>query len=86
MMDFGLPVLYLTFSFFNFLLSSNPGNGWAAAGILRVLATIRQSEFTDTFQSEQKNLSNWVQEIHTGMYPHLVRHNSTKNVEYTIHS
>ena len=41
--------------------------------MLRVLATIRQSEFANTFQPEQKNLSNWVQEIHSGMYRHLVR-------------
>jgi hypothetical protein len=47
--------------------------------MLRVLATIRQSEFANTFQSEQKNLSAWVQEIHKGMYPHLNSNNLFTN-------
>ncbi|KAF9482875.1 hypothetical protein BDN70DRAFT_874465 [Pholiota conissans] len=47
------------------------GNGWAAAGMLRVLMTIRQSEFANTFKNEQTDLANWVQEIHAGIYPHL---------------
>lgn len=48
------------------------GNGWAAAGMLRVLATMRQSEYANTFKNEQKDLATWVQEIHTGVYKHLV--------------
>ena len=48
------------------------GNGWAAAGMLRVLATMRQSEYANTFKNEQKDLSSWVQEIHAGVYKHLV--------------
>ncbi|KAF5313839.1 hypothetical protein D9619_013072 [Psilocybe cf. subviscida] len=47
------------------------GNGWAAAGMLRVITTIRQSEFANTFTNEQTDLANWVQEIHTATYPHL---------------
>ncbi|KAF8885564.1 Six-hairpin glycosidase-like protein [Gymnopilus junonius] len=47
------------------------GNGWAAAGMLRVLATMRQSEYANTFKNEQKDLSTWVQEIHAGVYKHL---------------
>ncbi|PPQ95428.1 hypothetical protein CVT26_008449 [Gymnopilus dilepis] len=47
------------------------GNGWAAAGMLRVLATMRQSEYANTFKNEQKDLSSWVQEIHAGVYKHL---------------
>jgi rhamnogalacturonyl hydrolase YesR len=47
------------------------GNGWAAAGMLRVLATMRQSEYANTFKSEQTDLANWVEEIHTAIYPHL---------------
>ena len=62
---------FLTFSIISYLLIQ--GNGWAAAGMLRVLATIRQSEFANTFLPEIKNLSTWVQDIHTGMYAHLVR-------------
>ncbi|KIM37396.1 hypothetical protein M413DRAFT_30868 [Hebeloma cylindrosporum] len=47
------------------------GNGWAAAGMLRVLATIRESEYANTFKDEQSDLADWVQEIHTAIYPHL---------------
>ena len=49
------------------------GNGWAAAGILRVIVTMRQSEYSNTFKNEQKDLGNWVKEIHSSMYKHLVR-------------
>jgi len=48
------------------------GNGWAAAGMLRVLATIRESEYANTFKSEQGDLGKWVEEIHAAVYPHLV--------------
>lgn len=47
------------------------GNGWAAAGILRVLATIRQSPYANTMKSEQNDLITWVEEIHSGMYATL---------------
>ncbi|KAF8808899.1 Six-hairpin glycosidase [Phlegmacium glaucopus] len=55
------------------------GNGWAAAGMLRVLATIRQSEYANTFKTEQNDLSNWVREIHSGIYPHLSSENLFTN-------
>lgn len=48
------------------------GNGWAAAGSLRVLATMRNSEYANTFKNEQNDLAAWVREIHAGIYPHLV--------------
>jgi rhamnogalacturonyl hydrolase YesR len=48
------------------------GNGWAAAGILRVLTTIKKSEYANTFKSELRDLTNWVKEIHASVYPHLV--------------
>jgi len=44
------------------------GNGWAAAGMLRVLATIRNSQYSNTFKSQQQDLANWIQEVHTGMF------------------
>ncbi|KAF9552861.1 Six-hairpin glycosidase [Agrocybe pediades] len=47
------------------------GNGWAAAGSLRVLATMRNSEYSNTFKNEQNDLASWVREIHAGIYPHL---------------
>lgn len=47
------------------------GNAWAAAGMLRVLATIQTSSFSSAMSSEQSDLEAWVSEIHRGMYPHL---------------
>ncbi|KAL4076573.1 Six-hairpin glycosidase-like protein [Scleroderma yunnanense] len=46
-------------------------NAWAAAGMLRVLGTIKHSDFANSMKSQQKDLANWVQEIHSGMYLHL---------------
>jgi rhamnogalacturonyl hydrolase YesR len=39
------------------------GNGWAAAGMFRVLQTIRLSSASSKFVSQQKDLSNWIEEI-----------------------
>ncbi|KAJ3783584.1 Six-hairpin glycosidase [Lentinula aff. detonsa] len=47
------------------------GNAWAAAGMLRVLATIQSSPFASDMSSEQDDLADWVFEIQTAMYPHL---------------
>lgn len=47
------------------------GNGWAAAGMLRVLATIRQSQYANTMKNEQNDLITWVGEIHSGIYATL---------------
>ncbi|THH32646.1 hypothetical protein EUX98_g1533 [Antrodiella citrinella] len=47
------------------------GNGWAAAGMLRVQGTIQNSPFPNNFKTEMSDLSNWVTEILNGMYPHL---------------
>jgi len=44
------------------------GNAWAAAGMLRVLSTIKESPFSSSFKSEQNDLSSWVTEIHDAMY------------------
>lgn len=47
------------------------GHGWAAAGMLRVLGTIQNSEYSNSMISEQEDLVSWVQEIHDGVYPFL---------------
>ena len=39
------------------------GNGWAAAGMFRVLQTIRGSNVSDRFLDQQKDLANWIEEI-----------------------
>ncbi|KAI0919983.1 hypothetical protein AcV5_001913 [Taiwanofungus camphoratus] len=49
------------------------GNGWAAAGMLRVLATMQHSQYAGKMKSEMKDLVDWVQDIHNGMYATLVR-------------
>ncbi|KAF7981515.1 hypothetical protein HWV62_33081 [Athelia sp. TMB] len=47
------------------------GNGWAAAGMLRVLGTILNTPFAAAMKSETNDLVQWVGEIHAGMYAHL---------------
>ncbi|KAH0835728.1 Six-hairpin glycosidase-like protein [Lanmaoa asiatica] len=47
------------------------GNGWAAAGMIRVLGTIQRSQYADSLKQQQEDLASWVQEIHDGMYPSL---------------
>lgn len=49
------------------------GNGWAAAGIMRVLATIARSNFASQMQSQQSDLAQWVDEILTGVWQYQVR-------------
>ena len=50
------------------------GNAWAAAGMLRVLGTLKSSPFSRNFKDQINDLGNWVEEIHNAMYPYLVRH------------
>ncbi|KAJ7152391.1 P-loop containing nucleoside triphosphate hydrolase protein [Mycena filopes] len=50
------------------------GNGWAAAGMLRVIATMKNSPYSKDFSSQQKDLGNWVKEIHSAMYANIVRY------------
>lgn len=40
--------------------------------MLRVLGTIQNSQFANTLKPQQLDLANWVIEIHTGMYSHVV--------------
>ena len=44
------------------------GNAWAAAGSLRVLATIQQSSAADSMQSQQDDLIQWVGETLNGVW------------------
>ena len=48
------------------------GNAWAAAGMLRVLGTIVNSQYAEPLKSERKDLASWIDEIHNGMYAHVV--------------
>ncbi|THH13889.1 hypothetical protein EW146_g6382 [Bondarzewia mesenterica] len=44
------------------------GNGWAAAGMLRVLETIGKSAATHTFDDQKTNLTIWINEILDGTW------------------
>ena len=48
------------------------GNGWAAAGALRVLATIQMSDAADSMQSQQNDLLQWVKETLDGVWKYQV--------------
>lgn len=39
------------------------GNAWAAAGMFRVLQTLRNSNSSESFVSEQQDLLDWTEEI-----------------------
>jgi len=39
------------------------GNGWAAAGMLRVLQTLRSSDVSQLFLAQQQDLLEWTEEI-----------------------
>ncbi|KAF8212225.1 Six-hairpin glycosidase-like protein [Mycena galopus ATCC 62051] len=47
------------------------GNGWAAAGMLRVIATMKNSPYDKDFSSQQNDLASWVKEIHTAMFAYI---------------
>jgi rhamnogalacturonyl hydrolase YesR len=55
------------------------GNGWAAAGMLRVLATIQNSPYQDSHQSQISDLRDWTNEIHDAMYDVLDDTNIFRN-------
>src|SRR5258708_28087265 len=40
--------------------------------MLRVYATIKNSEYAPSLKSELRDIASWVQEIHEGMYDRLV--------------
>ncbi|KAH9172576.1 glycoside hydrolase family 105 protein [Lactarius sanguifluus] len=55
------------------------GNAWAAAGMLRVLGTLKSSSFSQDFSGQIQDLGDWVAEIHSAMYPHLQANGLFKN-------
>lgn len=55
------------------------GNGWAAAGTMRVLATIKYSSFGSVMQSQQDDLAQWVDEILTGVWYYQQRNGTLLN-------
>ena len=49
------------------------GNAWAAYGMTRVLATIKQSSFASSMSSQTGDLQNWIAEILGAAKPYMVR-------------
>lgn len=47
------------------------GNGWSTAGMVRVLASIAQSPFSDQMVQQKTDLANWTNEILDAAYPFL---------------
>jgi hypothetical protein len=44
------------------------GNGWAAAGMLRVVQTMNNSMFASDFVAQSNNLTSWINEILNGVW------------------
>ncbi|TFY52131.1 hypothetical protein EVG20_g10691, partial [Dentipellis fragilis] len=55
------------------------GNGWAAAGMLRVFGTMQNSQYAKSFKNEMNDLANWAFQIQGGMYQNLQSNNLFKN-------
>lgn len=49
------------------------GNGWAAAGMFRVLQTIRNSDVSEDFLHQQNDLLDWIEEIVEGSWNYQAR-------------
>ena len=54
------------------LINWYSGNGWAAMGMMRVLATIHASSAVHDLDAEQDDLVNWVDEILAGAFRYQV--------------
>ena len=65
--------LLVCFILIKFFYIPCTGNGWAAAGMIRVLGTIKNSQYAGSFKKEQKDLIGWAIEIQDAMYQYLVR-------------
>ncbi|GAA5857943.1 hypothetical protein JCM8547_006631 [Rhodosporidiobolus lusitaniae] len=57
----------------------NTGNGWAAAGMTRVLATIVNSQYNETFTSQASDLEEWTNEILEAAFSHIKSDNLLPN-------
>lgn len=48
------------------------GNGWAAAGMLRVAQTMNSSIHAQELVQQSSDLTNWINEILNGVWPYQV--------------
>ncbi|PFH52600.1 hypothetical protein AMATHDRAFT_189281 [Amanita thiersii Skay4041] len=53
------------------------GNAWAAAGMLRVLASLKHSTEANKFSEQQADLREWIQEIVSAAWSYQVPHHQT---------
>lgn len=60
------------------------GNGWAAAGMLRVLGTMQNSQYAKSFKSEMSDLTSWVLDIQKAMYANIVRSRPLHPWSFTV--
>ncbi|KAF5369773.1 hypothetical protein D9758_001319 [Tetrapyrgos nigripes] len=56
------------------------GNAWAAAGMLRVLATLNYTSQAQNFVAQRANLTSWIQEIITATWQHQSENGTLLNV------
>jgi rhamnogalacturonyl hydrolase YesR len=56
------------------------GNGWAAAGMFRVLQTIRNSDVSESFLDQQSDLLDWIEEIVNASWDHQTSAGALHNV------
>lgn len=50
------------------------GNGWAAAGMLRVVQTMNNSIYAPELVEQSANLTSWINEILDGVWMYQVRY------------
>jgi len=56
------------------------GNGWAAAGMFRVLQAIRLSDVSGSFVNQQNDLLNWIEEIVKASWKYQTSDGALRNV------
>jgi rhamnogalacturonyl hydrolase YesR len=56
------------------------GNGWAAAGMLRVLQTISNSDVSGSFLAQQQDLLGWIEEIVGAAWKYQTSSGALRNV------
>ena len=59
------------------------GNAWAAAGMMRVWAIIHHSRFSTQMEGQKHNLTQWVDEILTGVWSYQVRRGLPQHLRFT---
>jgi len=56
------------------------GNGWAAAGMLRVMETMKNSAYADQLVAQTNNVTSWINEIMTGVWTYQQESGALLNI------